>query len=246
MDSYIESIRFSNGVKYGMKQPPADPTAGMVCYRVKNDTESPFWEFKPRPVAPDPAVNPTSGSKNTWPDTTRSWFTAAWQWFLVDTMALQKYGKVFKDLPDRGSEVKNVERNLIISAFNDFTAGNKAMFDGHGTEKYNNYITEETDRGEDPKQQSKITATNLVYSRWPVEKNFKGVEMVRLDSFLASKGPPEATLQVLKDHRMHKQLIIYSNGTLGNFPHLKGVPLLCPFVTVGEAWYRRDELILIG
>lgn len=231
-------------LRFAKKVIPTDPTAGMVRFRVLPDTKSPYWGFHTRPVAPNPAVNPTSPDKDDWPDTSRSWFTEEWQWFWVDVMSLQKYSVVFADLPRYPQPSRNIERNLIVSAFKDVTAGNKFMTDGNGTDKYNNYITGEM-RGQDPKQQSKVTALNDVYSAWPVEENFRGVEMVRLDSFIAGLGPPKATLAILRDHRMHRARIIYKNGTHGDFAHLKGRPLLYPFVTSGPAWYPRNELQLI-
>jgi len=231
---------FSDG---SVKRESSTPASEFIRYRVLTECESSLWGNAHEMDTPAPQVFPTSATPEAWPDTNRCRFTEPKQRFWVDLFSLAKYGKLFADLPRRGSPAQNVEINLIVSAFKDVTRGDKAMFDAHGTEEYNNYITGEMHPlGFDPLQESKIQGNAFVYSKksWATGWNRKKGKMIRILSILDYEPLPVPSLQ-------HKcvQLanIIYKNCTMGPFPQLKGVDMPVPFITKGEAWYPEAGLV---
>jgi len=216
----------------------ADPLAGLICYRVKADKDSPYWRANPRPgltrtnAKGVPAVSPASPTPE-WPDTSRCDMTEPWQLFGADLFALAKYGKVYEDLT-------NSKRLYIANKYTNTMGDDKFISDGSGMHGNRNYLLNTNMNKGYPRQESKIITGQFVYSfdYWPIVENDDGVRMVRLFSFLRSQTPPKPDLA---DPRVIIAMVVKRNGTYGQFPQL-GVPLPYAFLTEGPAYYPEPEL----
>lgn len=200
---------------------------------VKPDWQTRRWGYKVRGAVNNPAIFPTSATPESWPETDFCKIPERWLDFWKDLLAMQKYRKVM-------ARLDSSERNFILTAFKSITSEDKAFNNGHaGT-------------GPDPRQESLICAGNWVYildrkdrvrtnakdaSGW----NWGRIDMVQLYSFLVDDEPPAVTKATLRDPRVQTATVAY-NGYLGNFPQLKGVPVLFPFLTSSYHWYPVMEL----
>jgi hypothetical protein len=214
-------------------------------YKVKPDQETERWNFQVRPVVikedgtaddtPMPAVFPT-GEIDSYLDFRRNKFTEKWQIFAADLLSMKKYGLRLDQLG-----VQN--KSAIITAFNSIYKGNRFLNNDHGVERYNNYITGETDRGEDPLIDPLICASNVIHTGLPV-KNIKNILMVQIDGFLDTDIPPVVTNETLNDSRILNATIIKGDGSVVNFTQLmNGDSVPYPYIrTKEEGFYPVVDL----
>lgn len=209
------------------------PTLNLPRMWVKPDWETRRWGYKVRGAVNNPAVMPVSSRPENWPETDFAKMPPAWVEFWKDLLAMQKYGRVMKDLD-------KLQKNFILTAFNDVGSSDKAFHNGHAA------------NGPDPRQESLICAGNWVYildrknnvrtrAKDADGKNWGKIDMVKLYSFLTSETPPVVTMATLSDPRVQRATTA-NRGWLGNFPQLKGVPVLFPFLTSTYHWYPVEEL----
>lgn len=214
-------------VEYGQKSSLNLPRAW-----VKPDWETRRWGYKVRGAVNNPAIMPVSATPERYPETDFAKVPPEWIAFCKDLLAMQKFGQNL-------SQLDKPQRNFILTAFNDVYSGDKAFNNGHPA------------TGPDPRQESLICAGNWAYilDRTTVRtrakdadgKNWGKIEMVKLYSFLTSEEPPVVTRATLSDPRVQRATTA-NRGWLGNFPQLKGVPVLFPFLTSSYHWYPMSEL----
>lgn len=221
--------------KYILRAAPVDETGGLAKYYVLPDWETQRWGHNVRPVAPAPAVFPLSSTPDGWPDSTYCPLNERWQYFWVDLLAMAKYGKILASL-------SKTQAGYILKAFKGLT-GSKAFITNYkGTDKYRNYPGRENTTMPDPQMESLMCCGNYVYSDAALVKNSKGKMMVNVMTFKYYETPPVVTADTLKDPRVHIARTVRTNKTLGNFPHLGGVPVPFPLLTRGPAWYPLAEM----
>jgi hypothetical protein len=220
--------------------PPPPPTGQLRRYWVKPDWLSPFWGYRPRDVAPNPAVNRTGEIDNRL-NFRRARLNEAWQWFWADLMALAKYQRVYSGLTLD-------EKAFVSHAFKGLTSDGRAFTNNAGSSTRNCYPCGETDRGEDMRVDPLICAGNTLLGGDPV-RNARGQWMVKMYSFNANQPPPVATLAMLDDPRVLWATIIstkkFPDGSysLFRFPQLKdGTDVPYPYMTVEDYYYPLEEL----
>jgi hypothetical protein len=219
---------------------PQPPSAELHRYWVKPDWLSPYWGYKPRDVAPAPAVN-RSGEIDDRTSFRRARLTEQWQWFWVDLLSLSKYQRVF-------AELNAEEKANITRAFGGLTGDHLAFTNNAGSASKNCYPCGTTDRGEDMRIDPLICGGNTILGSAPVQ-NKHGQWMVKVYSFNANQTPPAATLEMLNDPRVLWATIISDvrlpDGSykLFGFPQLKdGVPVPYPYMTMEDYYYPLEEL----
>jgi hypothetical protein len=153
--------------------------------------------------------------------------TRTWQIFWADLMSMIQYGKLFQDLT-------GVQRAHIIQAFTGMTGSDVAFTNDNGTDRYNNYVSGETNKGSDPMVDPLICGGDTKCG--VIEGS-----MVRMYSFLANETPPPVTRQLLLDPRVGWATIIKPDKTVTPFPRLTtSVPY--PYITVEPYYYPLEEL----
>ena len=219
---------------------PTPATPQLRRYWVKPDWLSPHWGYRPRGVAPAPAVN-RSGVIVDSSYFRRARLTEEWQWFWVDLLSLSKYQRVY-------SQLTRDEKAFIARAFSGLTGDHLAFTNNAGSATKNCYPCGETDRGEDMKIDPLICGGNTVLGGDPV-LNARGEWMVPIYSFNANEPPPVATLAMLDDPRVLWATIISTKQlpdgsySLFGFPQLKdGTPVPYPYLTVEQYYYPLEEL----
>jgi hypothetical protein len=227
------SVKFPDSIAWpGVDYVPKPPSPPL--YGVLPDGRNPEWDFRPRPVAPDPAVNRTGGIDDYKKTMRRSPFLAAWQWFDMDLLSLAMYGKLYKDLT-------KTQQNFILGKFKGLYAGNAFITNGAGVDTCNCYPCGGADarRGKEPKIDSLIMAYKPGSPRGglqvlEVRENAKGVDMARINGFRWNSTPPPPNLN---DPRVGWATTIEANGNVSNFGHLEGKPVPYAIIQFEPCWY---------
>lgn len=202
-------------------------------FQVKADPDTVKWGFQVRPAAVRlggaPAVFRT-GPILDYEAFDRARFTREWQLYAFELLSLAKFQKPsgFLGVTDRA---------YIVRAFNSVYDGGRAFTNKAGVEQFNNYITGETNRGQDPKIDPLICALNVVTGS--AVQNTRGEWMVQLESFREDESPPPPSLL---DPRICWAKTITSKGVINNFPQLGGVPVPYPYIAVAPYYYPLIEL----
>lgn len=192
--------------------------------------------YQVRGSAPAPGVFRTGYFENC-AEFKRCKFIQAWQWFEVELLALRKFQKNYRDLTQD-------EKNYCVQKFKGLTTSNGWISNQHGTDLYNCYPCggDEARRGADPLVDPLICGGTIVEGL-DIQTNSHGDKMVLLRSFDVNQPPPPATLELLqKDTRILTALTVRPGKTIGNFPHLGGLPVPWAYVTTHLCWFKLENL----
>lgn len=236
------------------------PESGRLAY-VKPDWLTERWknedgEYDVRPVAPDPGIFPISKTPEEWEQTDFCWYGEDEQWFHVNLLSMQMYGRVFKDLAN------NTQKQIIINVFLKLTQSDRAYNNNNGTDLKNCYPSvngQPTIRGEDAKWESLITCgvdnkVRILEQRKVLTGRNAGREFVRIDSFYSGQVFPTVTKELLKDPRIQWAKNVNPKPNPFTPPYLTnfhfgewtvGLPMPVPILTNGPHWYDLRELQLL-
>lgn len=162
-------------------------------------------------------------------------FPEAWQWFAADLLALSAYGR-------RLTALTRTEYGTVVKGFTALYANHRALCNGTGFPKTNNYVEREITGEKTRFDKIRRCGTDSVTGE--IVRDSKGHAIIRLDSFYLDDNPPtEYGLEILYDPRVAVATNIYPAGVVGNFPP-GSLPayttIVYPFLTRVPVYYPLE------